>query len=116
MTTDAQVPQITDDLKAISTTSGKHGDVKIAREAENALARNALVPQDSVRVSVDDAWIRLTGEVGTLYQKWSAGTAVRNIAGIRGVTNEIEIQPEVSAGGVWREIENALVRNARLDA
>jgi osmotically-inducible protein OsmY len=116
MTINAQVPQITDNLEVRSTASGKHGDAHIAQETENALARNALVPQNSVRVSVDDAWVRLTGEVGTWYQKWSAGTAVHDIAGIRGVTNEIKIQPEVLASGVWAEIENALVRNARLDA
>ncbi len=116
MTTDAQVPQTIGGLEVRSTASRVRADAQIAREAENALARIALVPQDSVRVSVDDAWVRLTGQVDTWYQRWGAGTAVYDIAGIRGVTNEIKVLPEVLGAGVWAEIENALAHSPRLEA
>lgn len=110
------VKAIADEIQVRLPASAKHEDADVAREAANVLAWNTFVPQDSVKVIVDDGWVRLTGEVAMWYQKWRAETAIHNIAGIRGITNEIAIKPLVQAEGVRVDIENALGRNARLDA
>jgi osmotically-inducible protein OsmY len=110
------VRAIADEIQVRLPVSERHEDADIAREAANVLAWNTFVPRDSVKVIVEDAWVRLTGKVGMWYQKWTAETAIHNIAGIRGITNEIEILPRVLASDVCADIESAIERNARLDS
>jgi osmotically-inducible protein OsmY len=110
------VKAIADGIQVRLPASGRHDDADIAREAANLLAWNTFVPRDAVKVIVEDAWVTLTGDVGMWYQKWNAETALHNIAGIRGITNEIEIKPETEAKEVRVELVDALGRNALLDS
>ena len=110
------VRAIADEIQVRLPASGRHEDADIAREAANLLAWNTFVPRDAVKVIVEDAWVTLTGNVGMWYQKWNAETALHNIAGIRGITNEIEVKPETLATEVRAEIVHALGRNALLDS
>ena len=112
----SDVKAIADEIEVRLPASGRHEDADIAREAANILAWNTFVPRDCVKVIVEKAWVRLTGEVAMWYQKWSAETAIRNIAGIRGITNEIGIKPAAQAYDVRASIEDAIERNARLDS
>jgi osmotically-inducible protein OsmY len=54
--------------------------------------------------------------VGWGYQKEAAERAIRYLAGVRGITNNIEIEPAVSAADVRTKIEKALLRSAEVDA
>jgi osmotically-inducible protein OsmY len=75
------------------------------------------VPTDLVKVEVEDGWITLTGEVNFKFQQAAAYNAVRNLTGVKGVTNLITIkQPAVSAMDVKDNIDGALRRAAELDA
>jgi osmotically-inducible protein OsmY len=75
-------------------------DPEIAAEAVQSLERNVNVPGDRIRVTVKDGWLTLDGKVGWCYQKGAAEHAVRCLAGVRGITNNIEIEPAVSATAV----------------
>jgi osmotically-inducible protein OsmY len=50
------------------------------------------------------------------YQRASAANAVRDLTGVRGVTNTITVEPHVSALDVKSKIEAALKRSAEVDA
>ena len=41
---------------------------------------------------------------------------MRKLSGVRGVTNNIAIKPRVAAGDIKRKIEDALKRNAEVEA
>ncbi len=110
------VKAIADEIKVRLPASGRHEDADIAREAANVLAWNTFVPQNNIKVIVEDAWVTLTGTVGMWYQKWNAETALHHIAGIRGITNEISIKPQIVEAVVRADIEHAFERNARLDS
>ena len=58
----------------------------------------------------------LAGTVEFHYQKLEAEMAVRNLLGVRGVSNQIEIKPAVSAENVKSQIEKALERAVETDA
>jgi len=90
-------------------------DGDIAWAAANALAWNALVPQERVSVSVSRGWIVLEGAVERRFQKTAAEDAVADLAGVVGVTNMITLQPAVPAQELKQEIEDALQRCADLD-
>jgi osmotically-inducible protein OsmY len=94
----------------------KRTDVEIAEAAVNALKWNSLVPADKITVAVDHGWIALKGEVSSAYQKEAAENAVRNLKGVVGVSNLIQIRPEVDPTEVKKSIEKALQRMAQVDA
>lgn len=91
-------------------------DADIAWAAANALAWNALVPQERVSVSVTKGWVILEGAVERRFQKTAAEDAVADLAGVAGVTNLIAVQPAIPARRLKEEIETALERCADLNA
>lgn len=91
-------------------------DAEIARAAANALAWNAFVPLDAVKVRVENAWVTLEGVVTAPHEKSAAGEAVRRLIGVRGVTNLVSLRTEVAAANVKDGIRSAFERSAALDA
>jgi len=91
-------------------------DADIAWAAANALAWNALVPQEGITVSVTRGWIVLEGAVERRFQKMAAEDAVADLAGVVGVTNLIAVRPAIPAYELKEEIEAALERCADLNA
>ncbi len=91
-------------------------DESIARSAANALNWNATVPRDRITISVTNAWITLDGTVEWQFQKKAAEDAVRVLAGVRGVSNNVAVVPTALASDVKVKIEAALKRNAEIDA
>jgi osmotically-inducible protein OsmY len=96
--------------------SSQRNDVDIARSAENALDWMTYLPDDSVKVMVEDGWITLSGDVSWEYQRQTAAGAVRYLMGVKGVSNDISIKPKVSVSAVKSDIEAALKRRANADA
>lgn len=93
-----------------------NSDDEIARRAAAALGWNALVPSDSVRVTVSDGWVRLTGTACWQYQKTAAEEAVRSLAGVVGVNNDVTLQVQAQPGDIAQRIGSALRRSAAIDA
>jgi osmotically-inducible protein OsmY len=91
-------------------------DADIARTAQNALEWSVSVPAGRVRVIVERGWLTLQGEVDSEYQRSSAELAVRNLLGVKGISNEIEVKSTATPIEVKGEIEAAFKRNALLDA
>ena len=90
---------------------GNKTDNEIATEALNALKWNWELPNDKVMVKVEKGWITLDGELEWHYQKETAQKVVKNIAGVRGVANNIKIKSEIRDKVEQKDIERALVRN-----
>src|ERR1700686_236119 len=91
-------------------------DPDIAAAAVHALEWDAFVPSNKVQVTVSKGWVTLRGEVEWQYQKEDAERVVRRLAGVKGVTNLITVKPRVTASELKKKIEDALVRNAEIDA
>ncbi|MDF2118607.1 BON domain-containing protein [Roseiarcaceae bacterium H3SJ34-1] len=94
----------------------KSSDDEIASRALNIIAWDATVPDGEIQVKVQDGWITLSGEVDWNYQKAAAEHAVRKLSGVVGVTNFVTVKPRVAAYNVKERIENALKRNAEVEA
>ncbi len=91
-------------------------DADIAQAAVDTLRWSVLVPQDRIKVKVSKGWITLEGNVDWQYQKSAAEKAVRKLYGVLGVSNLIEVKPQVSKAEVKTSIEAALKRLAEVDA
>jgi osmotically-inducible protein OsmY len=64
---------------------------RVLREMIDALAR---MPAARPRVSVCNGWVTLEGAVPYAFQKQLVANAVREVAGVVGITNQIEIEKE----------------------
>jgi osmotically-inducible protein OsmY len=91
-------------------------DDEIAARALSILGWNVQVSKDSVKVKVEKGWIELTGDVNWQYQRVAAESAVRELSGVVGVTNLIEVRPKVAPRDVRQKILDALKRHAELEA
>ncbi len=95
---------------------GERTDSDIAAAALHALNWNSTVPQGKVHVTVDKGWVTLKGDVEWQYQRQEAERAVRRLLGVKGVSNLITVKPAATPSDLKRKIEDALVRNAQVDA
>jgi osmotically-inducible protein OsmY len=91
-------------------------DPDIARDAVDALRLELPYTSEQIRVIVKDGWVTLEGNLEWHYQKERAETAVRKIRGVKGITNSIKLAPRVEPSQIKEKIEQALLRNAELDA
>lgn len=91
-------------------------DAEVAEAVTNALQWHSSVPENSIRIKVENGIVYLEGEVDWGYQKAGAQLAVENLMGVRAVLNSIKIRQRVIPADVHRKIEDALKRNASIDA
>src|SRR5579884_2810534 len=98
------VKGIANELEVGINLAEYRSDAEIARSAVDALSWNYSVPKDQVKVIVDKAWLTLDGQVTWDYQRRAAEEAVRNLRGVRGITNDIVVRPASTAGDVKRTI------------
>jgi osmotically-inducible protein OsmY len=86
-------------------------DDEIARAAIDRLAWDSTLPQDAVKVTVQDGWITLTGEVGWRFEHDAALQDVRRLWGVVGVSNHITLKPRVNVSNLASDIASALHRS-----
>lgn len=91
-------------------------DPEIARDAVQELESHISIPSDKIKVTVKNGWVTLEGTVDWQFQKSLAESSVKKLRGVIGVTNNIEVKPAVTPSGIKSRIEDALKRNAELDA
>ncbi|PSH70445.1 ornithine aminotransferase [Phyllobacterium brassicacearum] len=98
--------------------AGRHrtADDEIAKRALKLLDWNTAIPEGAVQVQVEDGSVVLTGTVEWNYQKIAAIEAVRGLAGVFDVTNNIQVKPHLSSFDLKKRIEDALKRNAHVGA
>jgi osmotically-inducible protein OsmY len=92
-----------------------HTDTDIAQAVRQALAWDVLVPEEHIQSTVTEGWVTLAGTVERHSQREDAERAVRNLAGVRAVTNSIEVRYtpyHASTYLVRQAIEEALERRA----
>ena len=110
------VKAVANDVEVRLPSSSERTDADIAAEAVRALELDALVPLENVKVTVSRGWITLDGTVEWQYQKEEAERVVRRLTGVRGISDLIQVKPQASPSELKKKIEEALVRNAKLDA
>jgi osmotically-inducible protein OsmY len=91
-------------------------DEDIAQSAVNALKHNVAVPDDKIKVTVSNGWVKLEGEVDWEFQRKAAERSVRDLPGALGVSNLITVKPHVAPTEVKSKIESAFKRAAEIDA
>ena len=112
----AGVRVVADDLRVSPSDEEARTDMDIAHTVADSLRWDIEVPDDKIKARVDNGWVWLDGEVEFEYERAAAERAVRYLSGVTGVSNNVRIRKAVWAPEVKVRIENALKRNASLDA
>jgi osmotically-inducible protein OsmY len=112
----AGVAGLAEDIEIKIPGSSERSDTDIAEAAVNALKWHVLVPEDKVKVRVDDGWVMLTGQVDWWFQLNEARKCVEGLAGVRGITNRLDVSPTVKPAEIKTKIESAMERSAELQA
>ncbi|MDO9180898.1 MAG: BON domain-containing protein [Bacteriovorax sp.] len=87
-------------------------DEDIAKAIVNQFQWSTLVPHDKIQAKVSDGWVTLSGEVAWEYQRKAAIKLVRELVGVKFVTNSIVLKPKLEASELKEKIERALLRAA----
>jgi osmotically-inducible protein OsmY len=91
-------------------------DTEIAQAALTALKWNTMIPEDRITLTVENGWITLNGTLDWQYQRDVVARTVRDLTGVKGVTNSIALKPHVKTSDVREKIEAAFKRSAEIDA
>jgi osmotically-inducible protein OsmY len=113
------VKAVANDLSVRLVSGYERTDTEIAQAAIAALKWNTVVPADRITVTVANGWVTLNGTLEYYYQSAAAERAVRDLTGVKGVSNSILLQAPirpVSTSDVAAKIEAAFKRSAEVDA
>jgi osmotically-inducible protein OsmY len=91
-------------------------DTDIAKAVLAQFKWNVQVPESLVKVSVENGWVTLSGQVEWQYQRRAAEKAVRGLSGVTGLSNQISMKPVLQPKNIKQEIEDALKREAKREA
>ena len=94
---------------------GKIEDSEIANEIVNAFKSNWEIPNDKIKIKVEDGWVTLSGELPWNYQKEAAQRIVNTQAGVKALTNSLDIKSSINDDIEKEGIECALERNGSID-
>jgi osmotically-inducible protein OsmY len=111
----AGVQAIAEEIRVKLTGIHQRSDEEVAQTLERALQSHVWVPSD-VQATVENGWVTLGGEVTWQFQRKAATNVARFLAGVKGVTNRITIRPRELDAKVEKSIDQALKRNADIDA
>jgi osmotically-inducible protein OsmY len=112
----AGVHAVANDIVVEVPTIQQRSDQEIAEAAVRALQWNAGVPEDTVQVAVDDGWVSLYGSVAWHFERLAAEQAIRDLVGVRGITNLITVPRQPGVSDIKDFIERSLRRSALVDA
>ncbi|MDO3643657.1 MAG: BON domain-containing protein [Mucilaginibacter sp.] len=112
----AGVRAIAEDIQIGVSPAYWRTDAEIAEAVLNALKWHSAVPDEKIKIKVEDGNVTLEGELEWEYQRVNARTAIQNLSGVRSVINLITVKPRLSAFELEQKISAAFRRNATVDA
>lgn len=112
----AGVRAIAEEIKVRFASDPKTADHEIAKRIVDMFAWNVSIPDDKVKVKVEQGWVTLTGTVEWHYQRNEARAAAGRVTGVTGISNLIEVRKLPVANDIKDHIMAAFKRQANLDA
>jgi osmotically-inducible protein OsmY len=111
----AGVKAVANETKVEVPSMHQRDDADIAQAVLNALKWHLWIPQDTIKVKVEQGWVTLEGTVNFKFQRNSVDDAIRYLTGVKGVINLITVnQAAIDSSDVKAKIENALRRGTEL--
>ena len=111
------VLDVANDIEVKVPNGTSPSDTQIAQAIRRSLEWDVWVPEELIQSTVTNGWVTLEGAVSLMRERNDAERAVRRLAGVRGVTSKILVNPrKIDPGDVRLVIEDALERRAEREA
>jgi osmotically-inducible protein OsmY len=110
------VKAVAEDIEVKYTAEKGKTDSEIAKAVVGAFEWNTAIPEEDIKIKVEDGWVYLSGEVKWDYQRTAAKNVVEKLYGVKGVISNISIKQLVQPSEVKDRITKALERSADLEA
>ena len=91
-------------------------DAEIGQAILDSLKQSTAIPEDRIRIKVEEGNVKLEGEVEWEYQRVQAKSAIENLTGVRSVTNLITVKPIFTPSDIQEKINAAFQRSATIDS
>lgn len=91
-------------------------DTEIAEACVTALKWDSSVPEDKIKIKVENGNVVIEGMVEWSYQRLAAKNAIINITGVKGVSNLITVKQKPSSIDIKQRIKDSFIRTAGHDA
>jgi osmotically-inducible protein OsmY len=101
-------------LEVRLTIGSYRTDSGLERLSAEILENHTALCDPLPRVTAHEGWLTLEGVVTSEAQKRSAEETLREVAGVRGITNNIEVTPRSDGAGAAEAFETAVQRRAAL--
>jgi osmotically-inducible protein OsmY len=112
----AGVRAIAEDIQVGLSAPDQRTDADIAQVIIQALNWHAGIPEETVKVKVEDGWVILEGELEWEYQRELVRARVTNLVGVRKIINNITLKQKITPVDVAEKINAAFLRSATVDA
>lgn len=89
-------------------------DADLGNEILNAYQWTQEIPSDRVTVKVENGWITLEGNLQWNYQRDAAERLIRELSGVKGMSNNIKIKYEPTSEIDKAAIESAFARSSSI--
>lgn len=101
----------------LRTEAAPRADAEVAQSVKQALELDSYLPEAEIQLTVTNGWVALEGTVNYTRERVGAERLTRRIAGVRGVYNNIVVNPaEARRENVCHTIGEALKHRAELEA
>ena len=111
----SEVTAVVQKIAVRLTESGKRKDTDIAKAIQNVMNWSTLVPEDKIKVKVEDGVVTLEGNVEWEFEKKAARKAVEKLEVTVTVIDNIRVTPKFTPTEIRKKIKASFVRNAPFD-
>jgi osmotically-inducible protein OsmY len=108
------VKAIAEEIEVNLLGSHQRKDEDLARAVVNAINWHVWIP-NTVKATIENGWVTLTGEVTWNYERSSAEDALEFLSGVKGISNNITLKTGFKAVAIKDAIEKVLKRDAEID-
>jgi osmotically-inducible protein OsmY len=112
----AGVAGLANDIEVRLPLLGRKPDPEVAREVIAGIKNDMPTVCERIRVRVADGRVTLEGQVDWQYQRGRAEEVTQRVKGIRSISNDIVVKPQLLPVEIKRKIEAAFERIAEIDA
>lgn len=109
------VKTVVENIHVVCDAADKRTDAQIIMAIVDAFKWHWDIPTEKISVIVENGWVFLTGELEWNYQKEAAKSAISNLIGITGITNNISITNSSKDIIELKDIEMAIERNGTIN-
>jgi osmotically-inducible protein OsmY len=112
----AGVKAVAEDIQVGMSPNFRKTDAEIADAVVFALKWHASIPDEKIKVKVEEGIVSLEGELEWDYQRKEAVRVVEKLAAVRRINNYIRLKPYLKPENIKDKIEAAFSRSATIDS